>query len=256
MPDARILVYDIETTPNLGYTWGKWDQNVIQFHQEWHLLSFAYKWLGEKRVNVVALDDFAGYKRNLTNDIHVARELHALIDEANVTIAHNGDKFDMRKAQARFVVHGFDPPSPVRQIDTLKIARRHFMFNSNSLDDLGRVLGVGRKGKTGGFDTWLGCMAGDPAAWARMKKYNRQDVQLLEDVYLRLRPWIENHPHVGVLAGKPDSCPKCGVVGRLESKGLRRNRVTAVRRYQCRSCGGYCQARLAERNQPKPEFVG
>ena len=50
------------------------------------------------------------------------------------------------------------------------VARRNFMFNSNSLGDLGQTLGLGGKGDTGGFDTWLQCMAGDPKAWRRMIK--------------------------------------------------------------------------------------
>ena len=38
----KILFYDLETSPNVSYTWGKWEQNVIAFKKEWELLSFAY----------------------------------------------------------------------------------------------------------------------------------------------------------------------------------------------------------------------
>ena len=72
-----------------------------------------------------------------------------MFDEADVVIAHNGDKFDMRKANARF--GHYEPPMPVQQVDTLKVARKYFKFESNKLGDLGEHLGLGNKEVTGGF---------------------------------------------------------------------------------------------------------
>jgi hypothetical protein len=80
---TKILIYDIETTPNLAYVWGKWQQDVIQFKQEWTLLSFSYKWLDEKKTIAVGQDNF-------TEEALVLR-LHQLFSEADVLIAHNGD---------------------------------------------------------------------------------------------------------------------------------------------------------------------
>ena len=74
-------------------------------------------------------------------------------------------------------------------------------------DDLGAFLGVGQKVKHGGFVLWLGCMKGDPKAWALMKKYNRGDVDLLERVYLKERPWITNHP--AIRPRGESVCPHC-----------------------------------------------
>ena len=39
----KILLIDIETAPNLGYIWGKYEQNVIDYKTEWYLLSFCAK---------------------------------------------------------------------------------------------------------------------------------------------------------------------------------------------------------------------
>ena len=253
----RVLIWDVETAPNISYTWGKWQQDVVQFAQEWHLLSFAWKWQGEKQVHCLGLDDWPRtFRRDPTDDSRLAKELHALIDEADVTVAHNGDRFDMRKANARFLTHGFDPPSPTRQVDTLKVARRVAMFNSNKLGDLGESLGVGAKLSTGGFQTWLGCMAGDERAWKKMKAYNKEDVLLLERVYQRLLPWIDNHPNMALISGRPKACPKCGVEGRMIKRGTRRyNRVTVNERYQCRACGGYCVARSADADATRPQYA-
>ena len=250
---ARVLIWDLENTPLIGYTWGTYETDVIQISQQSHLLSFAWKWLGEKSVHVLGLNDFPQYRKDLTNDYYLVKELHSLIDQADVTIAHNGDRFDMRKARARFLVHNLLPPSPVKQIDTLKVARKYFSMASNKLDDLGNVLGVGRKIDVGGFKVWLGCMAGDEKSWARMKKYNKQDVQLLEDVYLRLRPWIDGHPNIAILNGDMDSCPRCGADA-MTKQGMKRNRTTLVQQWKCTSCGGWASSRCSEK-APQPSLV-
>lgn len=245
----KILLFDLETTPNLSYTWGKWEQNVIAFKQEWELLSFSYKWLDEKEVYCLARNDF----RDKT-DKSLVKALKDVLASAEVLIAHNGDEFDIKKSNAKFIEHGLGPLAPFQKIDTKKVAKRYFKFNSNSLDDLGKLLGVGRKEKTGGFDLWLGCMAGNKKAFEDMKKYNKQDVLLLERVYLKLRPWMEQHPNMSAIEGRPTACPKCGGE-RLKSKGISRTRTNEYRRYLCLKCGGYCRSRAAEKNDNKPTLV-
>lgn len=240
---ARVLLYDIETTPNLAYVWGKWQQDVIAYEQEWHILCFAYKWLGESKTHVVALPDFPLYKKDKSNDIEVVKKLKELFDEADVVIAHNGDSFDQKKTHARFMVHKLGPPSPYRQIDTKKVARKYANFNSNKLSDLGRVLGVGDKMETGGFSLWLGCMNGVQAAWKTMKRYNKQDVVLLEQIYLELRPWISPHPAMNLMEGKLDACPNCGGTS-LHKNGTYYNRVSKVQVWKCNDCGAHPKSRM------------
>jgi RNase_H superfamily len=246
--EPRVLLWDIENSPNLAWVWGKYDQDVVKFEQEWHLLSVAWKWRGEKKTHVLGLDDFpSAYRKDPTDDYYLAWEAHQLLDEADVVIAHNGDRFDTRKTQARLLIHGFDPPSPFRSVDTLKVAKQHFMFNSNKLGDLGETLGLGEKVDTGGFKLWLGCMRGDPKAWALMKKYNRQDVVLLEKVYERMLPWINNHPNMALIGDRPESCPKCFSEAGMIIRGYHKyHGVTKARVFQCRGCGGYSHHRLSE----------
>lgn len=196
----KTLLFDIETAPNVAYVWGKWEQNVIEFVKEWEILSFAYKWLGVGNTVCITRNDF----RDKT-DKTITKVLWSLLDEADVLVAHNGDQFDVKKVKAKFLEHGFCPPSPFKTIDTKKIAKSLFSFNSNSLDDLGKTLGVGRKVKHEGFSLWLKCMRGDNAAWKRMAQYNKQDVCLLEKVYLAMRAW-GNPAHIY----RDSACPSCG----------------------------------------------
>ena len=136
---AKTLFFDIETAPNLSYVWGQWQQDVIQHVNEWYIICFSYKWEGEKTTKVVSLDDFDLYETESENDFHVVHKLWELLSEADIVIGHNSDAFDIKKANARFVFHNFGPPSHYQTVDTLKIARRHFKFNSNRLGHLSLI---------------------------------------------------------------------------------------------------------------------
>lgn len=218
----RILLFDIETTPIVAYVWGLYEQNVIQVKEEWRILSVAYKWLGEKGVTFV---------RAPKDDKKVCEVIHYLFDQADVVVAHNGNSFDIKKCQARFLVHGLLPPSPFKSVDTKLVAKRHFGFNSNKLDSLGEATKEGRKVKHEGFELWLKCMANDQAAWKRMETYNKRDVQLLERLYLRMMPYMTTYPrlHPGAV------CQHCGS-DKVQYRGVYPAKREA-RRFICRNCG-------------------
>jgi hypothetical protein len=242
-------LWDLESAPNLGFTWAKYEQNVLAFKQEWYLLSIAWSWLGEKRTHVVGLPDFPKrYKKNPEDDYELVKLAWDLFNEADIVVAHNGVAFDTKKAQARMIIHGMDPPSPFKEVDTLQLARRHFAFTSNKLGDVCAALGIGSKVQTGGFELWRGCLRGDPKAWAKMKRYNRQDVVILEQLYLKLRPWAKSHPNLATMAGKPKSCPRCGSTEGMMARGTVSSAVTTYQRYQCKSCKGYVSSRHTKRS--------
>ena len=247
MQPPRVLIYDIETTPLISYTWGTFKQNVIKVIQESYILCFAYKWLGEKHTHIVALPQFEGhYKEDPTSDKKLVEKLLSLFDEADIVIAHNGDRFDQRKSKGRFLIHGLKPPSAFRTIDTLKIARRHFALHSNRLDSLGDMLGVGRKVQHTGFSLWEGCMNGDPASWQTMMKYNIQDVNLLEAVYFKLQGWIDNHPNMTVYSDDKYACPNCLSPNVVED-GFKYTQAGKYKQYHCQDCGRHSTSKSMEK---------
>jgi ribosomal protein L37AE/L43A len=231
----RLAFIDIETAPLLIYAWKTWDTNALSIVRDWYIMSFAVKWQGEKTVTTYALPDFRGYKKNPESDFEITKKLREVLDEADVICAHNGIKFDVAKIKAKIWEHNLPPPSPFKQIDTLRVARKEFNFTKNNLDHLCQLAGIGKKVKTGGFDLWLGCMAGDSKAWKRMVSYNRYDVVLLAELYERLRPWSSNHPNINLDAPKDHQCPVCG-----SSNTIRRgwNNLLSYRseRWQCKDC--------------------
>ena len=238
----KILVVDIETAPNLGYTWGKWQQNVISFKEDWYILSYAYKWLGDKKTHAKSLTSYKSYEKGSMDDKELCADLWKLFDEADIIIAHNGLSFDIKKSNARFIIHGFNPPAPYKIIDTKLEAKQYFKFDSNKLSELGKYFHVGTKLQTGGFQLWLGCMAGQKKSWKTMVEYNKQDVVLLEKVYLKLRGWIKNHPNLNILQLTNDNCPNCGK-DTLKRSGIVSTRVWVYKRYQCTTCGAWCRGK-------------
>lgn len=231
----RIAFYDLENAPSLGWYYDRYKEgNIVADEQDWFMLSFAWQWADETKVHCKALCDYPGYQKNKIDDSGLIKDLHKLFDEADILIAHNGDRFDRRKANSRFLGCGLPPPSLYKTVDTLKIARRQFMQSSNKLGDLGDFLGIGSKIPTTGWALWRSCIDGDPKAWAAMKRYNKRDIALLRQVYDKLKPWCPNHPDLRVYTGK-HSCRVCGSKN-IQMRGEDRTLTTVKHRYKCNDC--------------------
>jgi len=236
----KILLLDIETTPLTAYAWGpKWETNLIEVTRYMHVLSYSAKWLDGKQITK-GWPNYKGYKKGKFDDKKIVLDIWNLLDEADVVIAHNGRQYDIKVLNARFAFHKLTPPSNYRVVDTKIEAKKYFRLPSNKLDDIGDFFNVGRKIQHEGFPLWLGCMAGDNSSWKKMLDYNKQDVLLLEKAYLILRPWINNHPNVGIYSDR-EVCPKCGSED-IQFRGFARNATTIYRRAQCKSCGGWMRS--------------
>lgn len=247
MTSPRILYWDIETAPMLEWVWNRWMDGALAVEQDSYILAVSYVWNDAKTPKVLTLSDYPNYDPAVPNDLPLLEQCHELMNQADITVAHNGDKFDHKVMNARYVINGLPPTKPTLQVDTLKTARRHFKFESNKLDELGRVLGLGNKVSTGGYGLWAGCMQGDPAAWRKMKQYNKRDVTLLRDVYKKLLPWDTSHPNVQGFTGH--GCTRCGSPSAIK-RGFYRTKTAKYQQYQCNHCGGYFRDRKSEAEKP------
>ena len=237
--EVKIFSFDIETMANTGYYFQLYKEgNIVQNIEHWYMISFAWKWLGEKETHVLALPDFKSYKKNKKDDKELAYELWKKFDEADIVIAHNGQAFDVKKANALFLKHGFQPPSPYKVVDTKLVAKRYFRFDSNKLDDLADFLKIGRKLQTGGFQLWLDCENGIKKAWDKMKEYNKHDVVLLEKVYLRMVPFISAHPTLNRTFVQKPECRECQS-RHMHSRGVEISKGYARNKFNCRDCGAW-----------------
>lgn len=235
----KVIVFDIETAPILGYSWGMYKQNILSIVRPSFLMCFAYKELGSGRTHTRTLRDYPRYEKNKFDDKPLVEALWKVLDEADVLVAHNGDAFDIKMANAFFIKHGMKPPSPYETVDTLKEARKVFRFDSNKLASIGELLQEGSKIKHSGFSLWIDCMNGHAPSWDLMEKYCKQDVVLLENVYTRLLPYMKKHPNRNTYSATATcSCPKCGS-DHVIRKGFRMTTLSRYARYLCKECGGW-----------------
>jgi uncharacterized protein YprB with RNaseH-like and TPR domain len=211
------------------------------------MLSFAYKWKGEDKVHFHGLPNYKTFKKNKEDDSELLEDLAALMDEADILIAHNGDRFDIRKARARFLMQGLKPPSPSKSIDTLKEARKIGNFDSNRLNDLAIAFGIGKKLPHTGFDLWKRAMDGDRKAWKTMKEYNIRDVILLEKVYEKLKPYMTSHPDLRIY-DDAIGCPTCRSM-KIERRGFSVSRKRKYRKYHCNNCGSWFQGAIIKKGE-------
>lgn len=243
MSKPRVLLCDIETLPLVVWTWGLFDQNIglNQINEDWTVLSWSAKWLGSSEV---FYDDVRGQK-NLRNDKQVLKSIWKLLDQADIVVWHFGKAFDHKKLNARFILNGFKPPSPYRQIDTKQMASKTFGFTSNKLeyltDKLNKKYKKSKHKKFEGFAMWKECMAGNLEAFKEMEAYNRMDVLSLEELYQTLSPWGQP-VNFDIYEKNTQIVCNCGST-HLQRRGFTHTTSGKFKRYQCQGCGAWSRGK-------------
>ena len=238
MSGPKILCYDIETSPILGYVWQLWDQNVAlnQIKDDWSVLSWGAKWYDPSNPKVMYMDQRDA--KDINDDKKILKGIWDLLNEADIVVTQNGKKFDEKKLNARFIINGMKPPSSSKHIDTLVLAKRHFGFTSNKLEYMADK--VNKKYKKlkhetfSGFELWKACLAGNLKAWKEMEKYNKHDVLSLEELYTRLRPW--DNTNYNLYYSDDNHHCSCGST-ELVKNGFNYMSTGKYQRYECKKCG-------------------
>lgn len=247
MSSPRIVVLDLETSPIESWTWGIWEVNVglDMVKTDWSILAFCAKELGKKAYEY--LDTSGRGAAKIRDDSSLLKRLWHVLDEADIIIGQNVRRFDIKKVNSRLIQAGYCPYSPVRVIDTLEVAKRQFGFTSNKLAWTSKYLTDEPKSEHRafpGFSLWKECLADNAKAWAEMKKYNIRDVTATEKLYLKMRPWIANHPNLGVYSGNNGhhKCPSCGSEN-VQRRGKATTQAFQYWRYQCTDCGSWSKGK-------------
>ena len=238
----KILMFDLECSPSRGYFYDyKKEYNIIEIDQHTYMLSIAWKWKGEETIHCKALPDFPLYKRDKHDDYELVKFLHGLISQAAFVIGHNGDSFDIKYANTRFLKHRLGPPEPYKTRDTLKLSRKFSHQPTHRLDALAKFHGIGQKLPHTGKHLWFACMSSkyDAAAWRLMKRYNKHDVYLLDKIHDLYAPW-DTGPSDNLIHRTAAVCPKigCGSTRRWR-QGRRYVKGGFKYQYQCLNCMGW-----------------
>lgn len=235
----KVLILDIETAPILGYVWSLWNNNLglNQMHTDWYVLSWAAKWLGDSSDKVMYKDQRDAI--DIEDDSELLSDIWHLIDEADIILTQNGVSFDTKKLNARFIQHGFEPPSSYKQIDTKIIAKKNFKFTSNKLEYMTDKLCTEYKklkhAKFGGFELWKACLEGNLEAWDEMKEYNIYDILSLEELYFKMAPW-DSTINFNLYHDDLDFTCKCGST-EFRKSGFHYTAAGKYQKYKCKSCG-------------------
>jgi hypothetical protein len=233
--EPLIVIGDIETTAMKVYTWGLHKQNVLDIQPG-----------GESRLIGMSLaegidGDVEWWEAGRTSDRALTGRVWDLFNRMDIFVAHNGDRFDIKKLNARFAYHGYGPPSPYQSIDTLKIWRQNFAA-PGSLKYSARYLKLDEKFNNSGFQLWTAWERGEQWAIDEMREYALQDTETLRQLYLKIRPWAKTHPNMGHY-NEGMACRICGSID-LIKRGTKLTNAGTYQQYQCKAedCGAYSRS--------------
>jgi uncharacterized protein YprB with RNaseH-like and TPR domain len=230
LPEPRILILDIETSPNLAYCWGIWKENIglDQLINTSELICWAAKWYHEDKI----------LYRSVYHDSKkkMLKSLRNLLHDADIVVHYNGRKFDIPTINKDLIMNNIPAPRPYKQVDLIETAKHTFRFQSNRLEFICRQLGIGEKEKHSGFNLWKKCMEKDPVSWETMKKYNIKDVLITEKLYDKLKPWMKTHPKLYDVEER--TCPYCNSHNVIKHKNRIAEKYTYTQ-YQCKDCRQY-----------------
>lgn len=233
----RVLIVDIETWPILARVWGTRDQNVAlnQIKTDWSILSWSAKWRGEKKIFYYD----TGKQRDLRDDKKILKPLWDLLNQADIVVGQNSDRFDVPRIFSRFLFHKIKNrrlPEFIKQ-DTYKMAKK-FHLTSYKLEYMAKYFGLKHHKmvtrKFVGQELWNGCEDRNPKAWAEMRKYNPQDILATEELFEVLLPH-DKKVNYSVFDPNNERC-SCGSFA-LIKYGIKPRNGGLYQKYICQNCG-------------------
>jgi len=256
--EPKLLFYDSEISEIIGGFYAPLYETHTTYDrviQDWFIISAQWSWGDGKVESFSVAKNLELYHKHFSTPIKdlkkipdfdeaVVKKIHALFSEADIIIFHNGDKFDMKKFNARAAQYGLDPIPETKTIDTLKIARKYFSFTSNKLGDLCEILNVKYRKLSPRQGDFFAAATGDISAVKRIEKYGKGDIPTLRDIYKKLRPYAKTHPNMNLYCNTECNCPKCSSPN-LEKRGERYLANSRVQRYKCKDCGSWSSATTA-----------
>jgi hypothetical protein len=235
MNKPRVLLYDVETSPVLAWTWRTGKQYIShdQFKtgHKFDIICICYKFAGEKEIHSL---DWNYQKQDSSEMI---QKFGDVVATADLTIGHNSDKFDVKQINTQRMLHNLDPISWPTSEDTLKQMRKIFYFPSYKLDYIAKLL-TGSGKETMKFQDWINIVEKqDIKSFTKMIKYCKNDVLKLEEVWNRVKKYCPAKIHAGVITGIGRlSCPRCASSQNTKD-GFKMTAKGRTQRFQCQDCG-------------------
>lgn len=249
----RIVLFDLETLPDVNEVIKVWP-SLSDYPGKTlkatitSIICAGYKVFGSgRKTKVLNAWDYAEWKKDVNDDRKLVKAIRDVLVGADAVVTHNGKKFDWKYLQTRIIKHGLDPLPRIAHIDTCELAKRHMYSFNNRLGYLGEQFVSDRKLDNGGWNLWVDVFNRCPKAQKKMSLYCKQDVDLLEKLFLKLRPFALNLPNQAITSGNDHTCPTCGSYNVIK-QGTRLTKTKEYHRYQCNECGSWSRSDAKDRN--------
>ena len=247
--NKRVLILDVEMSKCIYYTFPSHRPvklNPKDKIQGQFMLTAAWKWWGEDEVHLASvLDDKRRFKKDPTDDFYVVSSLCDAVKEADIVVGHNSDAFDIKHLAFLAYKHDLEPLPVTHSIDTLKQARKRFKNDSLSMDAIVKARGLTYKTDVLNKNkVWNDATSGDPEAIKIIGEYNIDDVNVQEEMFEDMLPWMVNIPSLHLVDGKEENgrvCAKCGEKHNLIQRGVWYNKARNAKyhRFSCNTCGSW-----------------
>jgi len=256
MSKPRIILFDLETLPDLLEALKVWPQLSDYPGRTLRatvtsVICAGWKVYGEKRTHCINAWDFDRWKKNVNDDLTVVTAIHKVLEDCDAVITHNGKRFDWKFLQTRFIKYGLKPFDRIPHIDTKELASKNLFAFNNRLGYLGEQFAHDKKLSHEGWELWVKVYHKDPKAMLKMTRYCKQDVNLLEKLFERLKPFATAIPNYNLWIDEDSDegkvCPSCGSP-RLYARGWRHTKARSYRRMQCKECGAYSRLDMKGEN--------
>lgn len=244
---AKVLTFDIETQRAIVEVFGLFKNDYIpidRVKRPSRVLCFSARWLGQGEEDGLFYaawddDDPAAYAEMI-------EAAWKLLDEADIVITWNGDRFDRQWIEAESARLGLGRPAPYKSVDLMKLQKTHFKAGimSQKLQWSARQWLRDSKTAHGGRDLWddirYGTKAEKVAAQAVMKEYCEHDTKLTQDMLGYYLPYLKIN--LALYRHDPDDeimrCTKCGTQGQMHIHDKPYyTGAFAYNQYRCGNCG-------------------
>lgn len=250
----KTILWDLETLPDPDavlrrlQSIGNWPGRTFKAEIN-SIISFGYKYLGAEKAEVINAWDFPNWEADVNDDSAIVGMIYEMLKDADSIVTHNGKSFDVKVLNTRLAKHGYPPLHKINHADTKIIAKRGLSLYSNSLNNVAKFYGLETKLAHDGWDMWMAMYKRDARSMKLMSDYCAQDVEVLEQVYLKLRPFMKASELPARLKEEMNTtCPNCGST-KLVKNGTRRIKSGLQQNYLCSVCGTASQVKLDAKKQ-------
>lgn len=222
MPDKKVLIYDIECS-SLDADFGT-------------LLCVGYKWLGEKKVNILSIADYPGFKKDPTDDKQLVKDFMKVYASADMHVAYNGIMFDRPWLLAKVLEHKLEIPPSIPLQDPYFCVKSNMRMSRKSLANVSYYLKLNNEKTPVEGRIWKRAGTGHRPSLKYIIDHCKSDVLVLEELYLYLRPLMRTHFRLSDDLGK---CRYCNSP-KLQSRGKQITKLKGPqRRVQCQACSAW-----------------